>query len=283
MKINNISSSTPVFPERLRNIPSAPKELYYLGNISLDAPVVSIIGTRKPTPYGSAVTFEIAEKLASRGVVIVSGLALGIDGIAHQGALKARGRTIAVQGNGLDMITPRTHRQLAIDILECNGGIISEHPPGTPASHYSFVVRNRLVSGLCDALIVTEAATKSGTMNTVMHALEQGREVFAVPGNITSPMSAGCNRLIEQGATPIVDIDAFIERIAPKQALLSSPLLQAYSEDEKCILELISNGISDGDQIAVQSGLKPEVFQRTMTMLELSGAISPLGANQWKL
>lgn len=283
MKINTISISDPCFKHNLATISRPPKTLYALGNVIATSPAVAIVGTRKPTSYGTAITLELAEKLAKRGVVIISGLALGVDGTAHQGALNVGGRTIAVLASGVDLITPTSHRHLAEQILAKNGGILSEYEPGTPPLAHQFLERNRLVSGLADAVIVTEASAKSGTMNTVMHALEQGRDVYAVPGNITSPSSAGCNKLIEQGATPIIDIDAFVERFVPSESLPKQQLLLAETQEEQSILELIQAGISDADEIQKKTHLDAATFSTTLTMLELRGVIRPLGANHWSL
>lgn len=283
MNINSISISDPCFAGTLATIPNPPKMLYVIGNPAISGPAVAIVGTRKPTPYGRAVTLELAEKLAKRGIVIVSGLALGIDGIAHEGVLNVGGRTVAVLASGVNLVTPTSHRQLAMRILEKDGAIISEYNPGTPPLAHQFLERNRLVSGLADAVIVTEAAAHSGTMNTVMHALEQGRDVYAVPGNITNPSSAGCNKLIEQGATPIVDIDAFVERFAPLVNAPKQQLLLAETPEEQTILDLIASGMNDGEELQKKSKLSPAEFSTSMTMLELRGVIRPLGANHWSL
>ncbi len=285
MKINTISSKDPLFPEVLATIPDAPKELFYVGNRDLigKGTAVAIVGTRKPTTYGRDVTTKLAEGLARRGVTIVSGLALGIDGIAQQSTVAIGGRSIAVLASGLDQISPRSHRDLAIKILEHHGTIVSANPPGTPPLKWEFLKRNRIVSGLSSAVIVTEAAARSGTMNTVMYALAQGRDVYAIPGNITSPMSAGCNRLIEQGATPIIDIDEFIEQIAPKEIALTQVLLLAQTPEEQMILDLLQAGVRDGDEIQKKSKLAPDVFATHLTMLELRSVIKPLGANMWSL
>lgn len=285
MKINSISALGTDFPEVLRHIPDSPKELFYVGNKELlnSTIAIAIVGTRKPTSYGRDATTKLAEGLARRGVTIVSGLALGIDGIAQTAAVSIGGRSIAVLASGLDQISPRSHRDLAIKILEHHGTIVSANPPGTPPLKWEFLKRNRIVSGLSNAVVVTEAAAKSGTMNTVMHALAQGRDVYAIPGNITSPMSAGCNKLIEQGATPIIDIDEFIEHIAPKETVLSQPLLLAQTPDEQTILDLIASGIRDGDELQKKSKLTATNYSTTMTMLELRGVIRALGANMWSL
>lgn len=283
MKINSISITDPCFENRLSLVTPAPKKLFYIGNPSVTGPTVAVIGTRKPTPYGKSVTLELAEKLAKRGVVIVSGLALGIDSIAHQGALNVCGRTIAVLANGLDSITPSSHRQLAIRILESDGGLISEYEPGTPPLQYRFLERNRLVSGLSDAVIVTEASAKSGTMNTVMHALSQGRDVYAIPGNISSPSSAGCNKLIEQGAAPIVNINEFVESFCPSTSDITQTTLLAQSPEEQTIIDLIKNGVNNGEELMKRSKLDAVTFSTTLTMLELRSVIHPLGSNHWSL
>lgn len=283
MKINSVSISDPCFQGRLEPIPNPPETLFSVGNVAITVPAVAIVGTRKPTAYGKAITLELAEKLAKKGVLIVSGLALGVDGLAHQGALNVGGRTIGVLANGLDTIYPASHRQLALDIIKKDGGLLSEYAPGTPSMAHQFLERNRLVSALADAVIVTEAAAKSGTMNTVMHALSQGKDVYAVPGNITSPMSAGCNKLIEQGAVPIADIDAFVASFVPLGENVTRPLLLAETPEEQSILDLLQSGIADGDELQHKSNLDPVAFSTALTMLELRGIIRPVGANHWSL
>jgi DNA processing protein len=283
MKINSISASSKSYPSRLRNIPEKPLKIFVRGTMPDDRPAVAIVGTRKPTSYGKYVTTQLAEGLARRGVVIVSGMAIGIDGIAHEAALGAGGRTVAVLGCGVDMFYPARHRQLGEDILSGGGAVLSEYEPGMPALQHHFLARNRIVTGLCDALIVTEATTRSGTMNTVSHALAQGRDVYAVPGPITSPTSAGCNALIAQGAQPIVDIEAFINQFAPLEKQTARQSLLGQNEAEQRILELLEAGISDGETLQLQSKLEAKVYLQTMTMLEIRGAIRPLGANHWSL
>lgn len=281
-KINSISIFQQRYPQRLKEIATVPKQLYFRGKLPDDSrKFVAIIGTRKPTRYGVEVTQNLARRLAERGVVIVSGLALGVDALAHRGALDGKGLTIAVFAHGVDDISPRTNYQLGLEI-EKTGALISEYKPGTAVPYKAaFLERNRIVSGLSDAVIVTEASLRSGTSNTVANALQQGRDVYAVPGPITSPMSQGCNHLIAQGATPIVDIDAFVDQFAPVHADAQPTL--AYSSSEETILNLIRQGLRDGDEIHAKSQLDAGLFAETLTMLELRGAIKPLGANQWSL
>lgn len=282
MKINTISATDPLFPSRLQDIPQRPDHLYAVGSIPQYSLGVTIVGTRKPTAYGRLVTQDIASRLAERGGAIISGLAHGVDAIAHEAALKAGGITVAVLPAGLDHIYPSTHRGLATKIVEHGGALISEYEPGTPPLPYRFLERNRLVSGLGDIVIVTEASTRSGTMNTTMHALEQGKDVYAVPGPITSAMSAGCNALIAQGATPIVNIEQFIDQLLPTSAGVQTSLL-AQTAEEQTILDLIKIGVSEGDELQQKSKLEPHVYFQTITLLEIRGVIRSLGGNRWGL
>ena len=282
MKINSISASDPVFPQRLTVIPQPPHKLYVIGTIPTYATGVAIVGTRKPTAYGKQVTSMIAERLAERGAVIVSGLAHGVDGIAHQSALRVGGKTVAVLPSGPDQIYPSAHQALAKNIADRHGALISEYEPGTPPLQYRFLERNRLVSGLADIIVITEASIRSGTMNTASHALEQGKDVYAVPGPITSPMSAGCNALIAQGAAPIVNIEQFVDQLLPKVSAKQLTIL-AETKEEQTILDLLVRGVSDGDELQVESRLDPALYSQTMTMLELRGIVHPLGANRWGL
>lgn len=282
MKINSISPDEHSFFQSIDSIASKPKILYFVGHLPTDrAPVVAIVGTRKPTSYGKEVTFNLAYKLAQQGVIIVSGLALGIDAIAHKAALQAGGTTIAVLANGLDSIYPATHRKLAEDIVKNGGALVSEYPPGTLARDFQFLARNRIVSGLSNAVIVTEAASRSGTLATVAHALDQNREVFAVPGNITSPLSAGPNRLIQQGAHPVTDIHDILQVIAPDMLRPQTTLNLGSTPQEILLINLMRSGIRDGDTLQQASKLEISDYSQTMTMLEIQGLVRGLGGNQW--
>lgn len=288
MKINRISPDNSDFLKGLTYIAKPPKKLSYIGTLpATRLPTVAIVGTRKPTTYGREVTEHFAQALARRGVVIVSGLALGVDGLAHRACLEAGGTTIAVLGNGLPTIYPASHRELAQRIVAKGGAIMSEYDDHTAAKGYQFLERNRLVSGLADAIIITEAAARSGTLNTAAHALEQGRDVFVVPGNITSPLSAGCNRLLYQGALPATSPDDVLERLAvtpvgaEAEGALSLPL--AETPLEAAIIQLLASGVRDGDELLRQTNVDTADFNTTMTMLEIRGSIKALGANQWRL
>lgn len=282
MKINRTSPQNNIFLQTLNTIDKSPKKLYFIGELpQVEVLSVAIVGSRRPTNYGKEVTYKLAYELARQGVVIVSGLALGVDAIAHKAALDAGGRTIAVLANGLDKIYPASNQNLANDIVKSGGAIISEYEPGVEPRDFRFLERNRLVSGLSKAVVVTEAASRSGTISTITHALNQGREVFAVPGNITSPLSAGCNNLIKQGATPITCYQDILEVIAPNMINQQSILPLGNNPTEVKILELLSSGIRDGEELCKLSEVDTPAFLRTMTEMELTGLIRPLGGNQW--
>lgn len=284
MKINNISPQDNKYLQITQNIVKPPKSLYYIGTLPEERLIsVAIVGTRKPTSYGQEITTRFAEELARKGIVIVSGLALGVDSLAHRAALNAGGTTIAVLGNGLPDIYPASHKGLANDIVQNGGAILSEYEPHTKARPHYFLERNRIVSGLADAIIITEAAARSGTLNTATHALEQGKEVFVVPGNITSPMSFGCNQLIKQGATPLIDSDDVLSVIAPDTITDQTILPLGSNPLETTVLQLIASGIRDGDEIRLKAEVDAIELSTTLTMLEIAGTIRSLGANQWTL
>lgn len=284
MKINNIVPENDKYLQIVCNIAKCPKSLYVIGRLPENrVPTVAIVGTRRPTIYGQEVGYKLAYDLAKQGVVVLSGLALGMDTIVHKAALDAGGITIAVLAGGLDSMHPRSNRDLAIRILQTGGALISEYAPGRPPFQSNFIARNRLVTGLSDGLLVVEASAKSGTMHTANFALEQGKPVMAVPGNITSPMSEGCNNLIHAGATPIRAFKDILDelKITPSGEQASLPL--AADAKEATLLSLIQKGVRAGEDLQTQSSLSPQDFSQTLTMLEITGKIRPLGANQWGL
>lgn len=283
-KIAKILPGDHVFTAPLAQLDAAPAQLYAVGQLPKERlPTVAIVGSRKPTRYGREVTERLAGNLARRGAVIVSGLALGIDAIAQKAAIEARGTTIAVLANGLHRIYPASNRQLAKDIVARGGAIVSEYEEGIEPMKHRFLERNRLVSGLADIVVITEAAGRSGTLNTAGHAIEQGRELYAVPGPITSPMSAGCNAIIRQGATPLVDIDEFVGELFAGQSpdQLTAPI--GDTPLEQAIIDALLDGMRDGDQIQAALDVSAAEFSTALTMLEINGVIVPLGANQWRL
>lgn len=284
MKINRATPDKHNYLRLLSEIPSPPKQLYVMGTLPAERlPSVAIVGTRKPSSYGKEVTQRLAYDLAKKGLVIISGLALGVDGIAHRAALEAGGITIAVLANGLPQIYPATHKDLADQITKQGGAVLSEYEPETSARTYQFLQRNRIVSGLSDAIIITEAAARSGTLNTAMHALEQGKEVFVVPGNITSPLSTGCNTLLKQGARPATCADDILEVIAPDLLQSQATLALGNSPLETTIIQLLTSGVRDGEELQRRSGSTISEFNTALTMMEITGSIRALGANQWTL
>ncbi len=268
MKINKVVQKHKHYPAYLTEITHPPKQLYFIGEPLEDyLPAVTIVGSRKVTNYGEQVTYRLAYDLAKLGITIVSGLALGVDGIAHQGALDAGGRTIAVLASGLDQVTPTTHRNLAIQILRKHGTIISEYEPGMPALKQNFIARNRIVSGLSDMVIITESAQHGGSLATANFALDQNKLIGAIPGNVTSSQSAGTNNLIKSGATPITSaqdaLDALNIRSTPKVA----QEIFGDTKEEQIILDIMKQGITALEQIQVHSELDPAIFSQSLTML----------------
>lgn len=282
MKINKIAPETSKFLQITTTIAKPPKSLYLLGSLPAERkPTVAIIGTRKYTAYGRDVGYRLAYDLAARGVVIVSGLALGMDAMAHQAAVDAGGTTIAVMACGLANIYPMRHRQLALDILRTGGALISEYEPEERAYQSRFIERNRIVAGLSDGVLVIEAAAKSGTMHTANFALEQGRAVMAVPGAINNPMSEGCNNLIKTGARLITDASEVLDELGLSGKPTQQQLPLGATQEEDTLLQLMATGITDGHELQQKSRLAPTVFNQTMTMLEISAKIRPLGGNNW--
>ena len=199
------------YPKELKNIYEKPQTIYLIGNEKLlNYKSIAIIGCRDCTDYGKNNAYKFAYELAKKGICIISGLARGIDTFAHLGALKAKGKTIAVLGCGLDIVYPPENFNLYKDILKNDGAIITEYPLGTKPEKFNFPKRNRIISGLSDGVLVIEAKKKSGTSITVNYALEQGKDIYAIPGNISNANSYGTNELIKEGAIPVTNIDDII-------------------------------------------------------------------------
>ncbi|HEX6462025.1 MAG TPA: DNA-processing protein DprA [Candidatus Saccharimonadales bacterium] len=282
MKINSTAPDKHKFSQILINIDPKVEKFYYIGALpEKRMPTVAIVGTRKPTAYGKETAYRLSNELAAQGIIIISGLALGIDGIAHQAALDAGGTTLAVMGGGLNQIYPRRHQQLAEHIVKQGGALISEYPNSMPPLMHQFLERNRIISGLSDVVIIIEAAARSGTLATARWGLEQGKTIMAVPGNITSPLSAGCNQLIKAGAHTITSAKDVLDALNLSAGHAQQPLLFASSPEEQVILDALQAGERDGELLHQKSGLDAATFQQTLTMLEITGKIRPLGANQW--
>lgn len=246
----------------------------------LARPRVAIVGSRRISAYGHTVTTQFARELARYGVVIVSGLALGVDACAHRAALEAGGLTIAVLPSSVEEPYPSTHRGLADQIVQSGGALISEYAHGTPTMKHNFIGRNRIVSGMSHALLITEAAEKSGTMHTARFALEQGKDVLAIPGNITSLTSTGTNNLIKTGATPVTSPLDVLDVLGLKTQP-NSVAVRGSNDSEQCILDLIRTDVSDGNELLLLSKLSTDEFNRTLTMMEITGKVRSQGNNHW--
>lgn len=298
-KYNEIRPQEADFTEVLESIAVTPKRLYFYGKLpenrlkygtkrTFERPkTLAIVGTRKPTEYGTEIAYKLAYEAARRGAVVVSGLAYGIDSIAHRGAVEAGGVTIAVLGTPIDQIYPRSHIRLAEKIIETGGAVMSEMAPGAEFHpKTSFLERNRLIAGLADVVVIPEAAERSGSLNTAAHALEQGREIFAVPGDINRPMSKGCNRLIRQGAMPYLEPDDVLNLLFPvrrKRKSTQATLLIGDTGAETAILGQLAAGVSAGEVMLENLQISVAELNQALTMLEIKGRVRALGGNQWAL
>ena len=261
------------FPFLLTQISSPPKQLFFEGNLEALKPrAVAIVGSRKASEYGKWVAYSVAKRLGKAGITIVSGMAEGIDSSAHKGALDANAKTIAVMGNGVDICYPKINKSLRAKILE-QGLIISEYPDGTEPAKYTFPARNRIISGLSEAIVIVEAGLVSGSLITAEFAVDQGRELYAVPGNIDRKSSIGCNKLIRDGVKPLVFIDDILEDLNIFDYSRESLKID-MNEDEKRIYDaLIHNGEISIDALAQLTELKIEKVVSIMSIMEIKGII----------
>ncbi len=285
LDINTIPRSN--LPDRLQQLHKPPNQLHLIGK-SLDqlieGGVLGVVGSRKVSRYGRSVTTDLVQQTANRGISIVSGLALGVDSIAHQAAIDCGGTTLAVLPSGIKKIYPSSHTGLARSIILKGGALISEYGDDSLPMHHNFIERNRIIAALSDALLVTEAAEKSGSLHTARFALEMGCTVLAVPGNIDSPTSVGTNNLIKMGATPVNRVEDIFEALGLGEILDEEQTsIFGDNDEETNILQLINSGANRGDELLVKSKIGVEDFQRHLTMLEIKGRIKPLGNDTWSL
>lgn len=278
------------YPALLKEIADPPVGFYMMGEMpddSLDK--VSIVGSRMCSSYGVSQAHRFSKELAEEGIVVVSGLAVGIDAKAHQAAVNAGGKTIAVIGCGLDMDYPSANRELKKEIIK-NGCIISEYPLGTKPFPVNFPIRNRIISGLCKATIVIEAAMKSGTLITAGLALDQGRELLAMPGNITSRLSQGCNKLIKECAYPMTEVQDVLNLIGfeytktehIKQENCKNKNIE-LAPNEKLIYDCINFEPVTTDELVEKTQLKVQDLQHILTMLEIKGLIQRISGQKYIL
>lgn len=274
-RIDTLSSD---FPDRLRHIPDPPGQIYCTGDLSLlNADSVSVVGSRRYTVYGKAVAMMIGRRLGECGIPVVSGLAYGIDAFSHEGALDAGGRTIGVLASGILKMGPRKNHELMMRGLRAGGLVVSEYPPEQEAAKYTFPQRNRIISALGRCLVVVEANFNSGALITAQHASEQGRQVYAVPGNINSQFSAGSNFLIRDGAVPLVVIDDLIRDLGLDPAA-SMEQRTELGDDEALIYTSVSRheGVSV-DTVSRETGLSTGMISSIVTVLEIKGIVETYG------
>jgi DNA processing protein len=271
----------PGFPGILTHLPDPPLLLYMRGSLTAgDDPAVALVGSRRATPYGLEMSRSLAEEIAAAGVTVVSGLARGIDEAAHRGALAAGGRTVAFLGSGIDRMYPPESRRLGEAICS-HGALLSEFPMGTPPLPGNFPVRNRLISGMCRGVVVVEAAPRSGSLITARMALEQGREVFAVPGRVTTPGAMGPNFLIQQGAKLVMRGTDILEEI-PGVVLPKPPAAKDRREEEsdpaagKILRQLPADDPVALDDLAEQTGMETGPLLAALLDLEMSGRVRQL-------
>ncbi|MBQ6389262.1 MAG: DNA-processing protein DprA [Mogibacterium sp.] len=273
-KIQKIDIQSSEFPAKLREIPHPPEQIYCVGDTSLlHCQSVSVVGSRKFTVYGKTVAMMIGRRLGECGIPVVSGLAYGIDAFAHEGVLDAGGRTIGVLASGILRMGPKRNLDLMFKELEQGGLILSENPPDYSPQKYDFPLRNRIISGLGDSVVVVEANFNSGALITAQHATEQGRPVYAVPGNINSQFSMGSNLLIRDGACPVVIIDDLIRDlgITPPD---NADKADSLGADEKRVYDAVSryNGVS-ADVIAAELDMSTGWVNAMVTVMEIKGLV----------
>ena len=287
------------YPPLLRQIAHPPHLLYVYGETDLtDRFPVAVVGTRRASAYGLTHTREIAAELAQTGVCVVSGLALGIDAAAHTGALDGGGRTVAVLGSALDKPYPQENEPLMRRILESGGSVVSEYAPGTPPSRYSFLQRNRIIAGMCLGTLVTEGPRRSGALNTATRTLENGREVFALPGNVDSPGAQLPNMLISEGARLVTGAADILSALviepkdAPKAAQAAVAPMEApaekkphipggLDETQRAICAALLAGEADFDALCAVSGLESDELGELLIVMEVVGLVTPLAGTRY--
>ena len=286
-KISYVCFFEDEYPILLKKIPNPPIVLYVKGDEKIlrftqnDNRIIAVVGTRHITSYGRQITQMFARSLSEAGLIIVSGMAYGVDGVAHSATIEAKGKTIAVLGNGVDLPYPRENEKLYEEILDSGGAVISEFPPGEPPSVGSFPSRNRIIAGLSEGGLVTEGASDSGSLITANYGLEFGRKVFAVPGPITSSLSAAPLRLIEKGAKLVVSPEDVIRElgIMNHELRTNKQKFDGLNKEERKIIELIENEPLHFDEIVRRSNLDPSKTGTILSMMEIKGLIKSSGGN----
>ena len=280
------------YPEPLRNIYNPPVLLYVKGDVEcLNSPGLAVVGSRAASTYGLKIAEEFSNRLSHRGLTILSGLALGIDGAAHKGALAGSGRTIAVLGCGVDVVYPRFHKDI-YEAIACQGALVSEYPLGIEPEGFRFPARNRIISGLALGVLVVEAAGRSGSLITARLALEQGRDVFAIPGRIDSLKSKGSHRLLQEGAKLVHCLEDIIDELPPfmgkkysDSVIGHSPdsqVIDELSTDEQKVLACLDEYPKPVDDIILATGLSASKVNEALLLMELKGACRRLPGNLYQ-
>jgi len=277
------------YPHKLKQIYDPPIALYYKGKFEINDFAIAVVGSRRTTNYGAYCAKKLSYDLAMRGVQVVSGLARGIDSIAHEGCLAAGGKTIAVLGCGLDNIYPPENTRLFEDIIKSGGLGVSEYPPGMPPLQHNFPARNRIISGLSSGVLVVEAAKRSGSLITACYALEQGREVFAIPGNMDCAYSRGTNQLIKDGAKMVLCLEDILEEfeyidtthnseiqddLLKRNSKTNFNIFKGLSTEEIRLVKIISSGIHQIDEMIDRSNISAKDVNSILFMLEMKGIIT---------
>ncbi len=274
------------YPSQLKNIPNPPRVLFCKGNLpEANMPSVAVIGARRDTRYGRTQAGRIARELAQNSVAVISGLARGIDTAAHEGALEGNGTTVAVLGNGLDTVYPPENKDLAERIVRSGGAVISEYAPGSKPMGYHFPIRNRIISGLSDAVLLIEAMRKSGTASTVNHALAQGREVFALPGNVDAPGSELPLYLLREGANLCTCAEDILQTMHWRHHLHQTTLFENISDEEEKdpVIRSLQREEKSFEELMDETQLNTQDLNIRLTLLELEGKIKKHGGQTYSL
>lgn len=273
VEIQKVEITDEHYPNLLKLIPDPPKTLYYRGDISIaNLPSIAIVGARKASAYGRWAAHRLAQVLADYEIVTVSGMAYGIDACAHQGALEQDGKTIAVFGCGVDICYPAAHEKLLENII-AKGLVISEYQPGVPPLPYHFPQRNRIISGLSYATVVAEAGLHSGSLITAELAAEQGRNIYAVPGNINSKSSIGANKLIKDGAIPLIVIEDILDELGVCRKSAAEQKVQLGKDEKQIYEQILKQGEVTADFLFKATGMKVSTVNSIVTILEMKGLV----------
>lgn len=282
-KMQKITIKNKKYPVLLKKIPDPPRELYVEGNdeLSIIKNSLAVVGTRKISDYGRQMTEYFVKNLVQAGMTIVSGLALGVDGLAHRVALENKGRTIAVLGSGLNHIYPTVHRKLAQEIIKLGGALVSEYPPETMPYKSNFPARNRIISGLSLGVLIIEAPKSSGALITAEFAIKQKRKIFVVPGRVYDKNSQGANELIKRGGQLVSEPQDILKVLNIKTDLRKTEIIKNLSPEEKIILEILTKEPTAIDKIAQKTKIPVAVILSILTQMEIKGLVKNIGGNQY--